>query len=555
MAFRLSSAVRPPIAVMLFLVEMENVTRGLPEGPARRAARIAQVGARYGFGYVFGRRFLLGRRRQDVGRVGTRLRFALEELGPTFVELGHVLSTRRDILPPDITAELERASVQVAPVPFAEVRALLERELGSTLERLFMEFRETPVRTGVLTQAHPAVLPGEHPALVVVRRPGVRRDLLAMRPVADVVRRGASRRNRDGLPLDPVTAVGEFAAYVTQRRDMFFAAQTALRLRDLEDFPLRVPNVYRRYSTGRCVTFEAPAEAEPLGAGGYGEVSEALVRLAVVEGIFFADLAPERYVRNDGEIWLTDPTEASALDPERLRGLAEVLAAVRRGDVDGVVRALPLIGCTVPRDARVLQRELRDVLGSLGGPLWSEHSLAEIRARGLEAARQGNAVLPTEIAHLFDALVKAERLGSTGAYEKQSATEVTAEAARELISRFRNPRYVAERTARRLAQGDTYTEYPRQIHNLLNELKDGEVEVVFRHRGLDELISKVDILANRLVFAFLIAALIIGSSLLGIFSEAGVRFLGVSIFGLLGFVVAALLGLALLVGIVRSGRL
>src|ERR671912_1948831 len=127
MAFRLSSAVQPPVAVMLFLVEMENVTRGLPEGPARRAARIAQVGARYGFGYVFGRRFLLGRRRRDVGRVGTRLRFALEELGPTFVELGHVLSARGDILPPDVTAELARTVAPVPPTPFAEVRALVER--------------------------------------------------------------------------------------------------------------------------------------------------------------------------------------------------------------------------------------------------------------------------------------------------------------------------------------------------------------------------------------------------------------------------------------------
>src|SRR3990170_530097 len=147
---------------------MENVTRGLPEGPARRAAGIARVGARYGFGYVFGRRFLLGRRRRDVGRIGTRLRFALEELGPTFVELGHALSSQRDVLPPDVTAELERASVQVAPVPFAEVRALLETELENTLERLFIEFGETPVRAGVLTQAHLAMLPGEHPALVVV---------------------------------------------------------------------------------------------------------------------------------------------------------------------------------------------------------------------------------------------------------------------------------------------------------------------------------------------------------------------------------------------------
>ena len=540
---------------MLFLVEMENVTRGLPEGAARRAARIAQVGARYGFGYVFGRRFLLGRRRRDVGRIGTRLRLALEELGPTFVELGHTLSVRGDVLPPDVTAELGRASAPVAPVPFAEARALLERELGNTLERLFVKFGEAPVRVGVLTQAHRAVLPGERPALVVIRRPGVRRDLLAMRPVADVVRRGVGRRNGEGLPLDPVAAVGEFAAYVTQRRDMFFAAQTARRLREVESFPLRVPEVYRRYSTGQCATFEAPVEAVPLGTQGYRETSGALVRLAILEGIFFADLTPERFVLGDGEIWLSDPTEALALDLERLRGVAEVLAAVRRGDVDGMARALPLAGCAVPRNTRVLQRELRDVLGSLGGPLWEEHSLAEIRARGLEVARQGNVVLPGEITHLFASLVEAERLGRVGAYKEQNATEAAAGAAGELVSRFRDPRYVAARTARKLAQGNTYAEYPRQIHNLLNELKDGEVEVVFRHRGLDELISKVDILANRLVFALLIAALILGSSLLGIFSESGARFLGVSIFGLLGFVIAAVLGLALLVGIVRSGRL
>ena len=104
-------------------------------------------------------------------------------------------------------------------------------------------------------------------------------------------------------------------------------------------------------------------------------------------------------------------------------------------------------------------------------------------------------------------------------------------------------------------QGDTYAEYPRQIHALLNELKDGEIEVGFSHRGLDDLISKVDILANRLVFAFLIAALIIGSSLMGIFSESSVRIFGMSILGLIGFVIAAILGLALLIGIIRSGRL
>jgi ubiquinone biosynthesis protein len=224
---------------------------------------------------------------------------------------------------------------------------------------------------------------------------------------------------------------------------------------------------------------------------------------------------------------------------------------VRRGDVEGVVRALSLAGSFVPHDASDLRRELREAMGALGGPLWREHSLEEIRDRGLEAIRRGGARLHVEVAQMVDFLVKVERLGGEG----HTRIVTAAEAAEILISRYRSPAYVASRLARRVAQPDALADYPRQVHALLDELKDGEVEVRFRHAGLDELISKVDILANRLVFALLIAALIIGSAILGIFVKSGIKFLGVSVFGLIGFVIAAILGLLLLVGIIRSGRL
>ncbi len=527
------------------LLLMEKATEGLPASPARRAAGIARVGARYGFGFVFGNRFVPGRRGAQPDRVGMRLRRALEELGPNFVELGRFLSIRRDLLPQDVAAELGRASAAVRPAPFAETRGLLERELGNTLERLFIGFDVTPLRVGMLTQSHRAVLPGDRPALVVVNRPGIRRDLLAMRPVAEVTR----RRLGDRLPLDPRAAVAEFASHTAHRRDMYFAAQNVRRLRGLDGLTLRVPDVYRDYSTGRCLTFETPADPAVPTETQYREVSEALVRLALEEGIFLSDTVPERFAADDGLVWLTDPTEMLSLDPERLRGVAEVLAGIRRGDVDALARALPLAGSGVPNDIADLRRELRETLGTLGGPLWMEHSLVEARDRGLEALRRGGARLQVEVAQMARALVDAEKLGG--------GTEIiaAAEAAERVISRFRDPRYVAARTARKLAQPEAYADYPRQIHAFLDELKDGEIEVRFRHSGLDDLISKVDILANRLVFALLIAALVIGSSMLGIFSEGGIRVLGVSIFGLIGFVFAAILGLLLLVGIIRSGRL
>jgi ubiquinone biosynthesis protein len=155
------------------------------------------------------------------------------------------------------------------------------------------------------------------------------------------------------------------------------------------------------------------------------------------------------------------------------------------------------------------------------------------------------------MAQMAEFLVEAERL--QGGKQIQIAT--AAEASEMLISRYRDPAYIAGRVARAVAQPDAFADYPRQIHALLDEIKDGEIEVRFRHSGLDDLISKVDILANRLVLAFLIAALILGSSMLGIFLKSGTKFLGVSIFGLIGFVFAAALGLLLLIGIIRSGRL
>jgi ubiquinone biosynthesis protein len=526
---------------------MERVSRGLPESPARRVGRIARVGARYGFGFVFGRRLLPRRRREEPERVGTRLRLSLEELGPTFAELGRFLAMRRDLIPPDITAELVRTRVVAKPLAFPETRAYVERELGNTLERLFLEFEEIPLRIGPFTQSHRAVLPGGRPALVVMNRTGVRRDLLAMRPVADLTR----RRLGDGLPLDPSVTVAEFIANVNQRRDMFFAAQISRRLQEMEDFRLLAPDVYRDYSTGRCVTFAAPTEFAPLEETHFRRISDALIRLALTEGVILADPDPVRFALDGstGSIWLADPTEAFSLDLERLRGVAEILTAVRRGDVDGAVRALPLAGGSLPEDDSALRRELRETLGSLGGPLWREHSLQKVRDSSLEAIRRGGARLHVEVAQMAGFLVQAEGLGG----EIQVAT--AAEASEALISRYRNPAYIASRLARTVAQPDAIADYPRQVHALLNELKDGEIEVRFRHAGLDELISKVDILANRLVFAFLIAALIIGSSMLGIFLKHGSKFLGVSIFGLIGFVFAAILGLLLLVGIIRSGRL
>lgn len=537
--------------------------------------RIARVGARYGFGFVFRKR-LVPSRGADLGRVGVRLRRSFEDLGSTYIELGRYLAMRGDLIPPDVAEELGRPHLPIRPMPFDEVRSVIERELHSDLERLYVDFEERPHRVGSLTQSHRATLPGGRPALVVVRRQGIRRDLLAMRPVADLVRRRLGSR----LPLDPSETVADFIAQANHRRDMYFAAQTARKIESLSEAGLkdvvdelrgsenreflRVPKTYRSHSASRCITFERPSDEALESPEDRLRASKLVVEIALTEGIFFADLAPERFCLDArGGIWLYDPTESFSLDPERLGGLAEVFAAVRREDVEGVSSALQLAGSSILKDNLALRRELRETLGLLGGPLWAEHTLAGIHGTFMEALRRGQAHLQPDIAMMLDSLVAAERLYDPNALQSGSPvregsrpmTTAAAEAAGSLVGSHRDPAKVAARTIRKVARPDLYAEYPRQIHALLTELQDGEVEVRFRHGGLDQLISKVDILANRLVFAALIAALIIGSSMLGTFVDTGVQILGVSIFGFVGFVLAAVMGILLLFGIVRSGRL
>lgn len=528
----------------------EEEERRPTESPASRLAHVARVGARYGFGFIFARRLPRRRRRFDPVRIGTRLRLAFEELGPTFCEFGHFLAAQRDRIPPGVAAELDRAASTPKPARFESIRVLVERELDNDLERLFVSFEEHPLRVGVFTQAHRVVLPGDRPALIVVDRPGIRGDLLTMRPVADLVR----RRTPGNLPVNPSEEVSEFATHVAQRRDMYAAVRNVHYMSTLEEAGLIFPSPYKGYCSARLATFAAPEAPRAPSAGELRLLARHIIRLALVRGLFPADPCPERLLAAGDGLWLADPTEFLQVDPDRMRGVAELLVAVGMDDVEATIRTLPLAGCTVPDDDTALRRELRDAMGSLGGPFWRERTLSEMVERGLEAARLGGVRMPLELALLARSLTRVESMVRE-ADDAYTAVGDVSEAAGELISRSRDPRQIASDTIRKLAQPETYADYPRQIHAVLGELKDGEVEVKFHHEGIEDLISKVDILANRLVFALLIAALVVSSSVIGIFVRGGAHFLGMSVFGLVGFAIAAILGLTLLIGIIRSGRL
>src|SRR6187397_2466928 len=232
-----------------------------------RISEIAQVAVKHGFGYFLEthrlahllpcrskKPFLEGAPSQR----GQHLREMLDELGPTFVKFGQLLSTRPDVVPPDIVAELRSLQDDVRPFPFAQVRQAIETQLGQPIERLFLEFSELPLAAASIGQVHRAVLPNGHQVAVKVQRPDAPRQIEADLALLYQAARIAKERIRALDFVDVREVVDEFARAIRQELDYRLEGRNAETLhRNFVGHPhVRVPRVYWTYTRSRVLTLE-----------------------------------------------------------------------------------------------------------------------------------------------------------------------------------------------------------------------------------------------------------------------------------------------------------
>src|SRR5947199_1893729 len=225
-----------------------------------RVREIAQVAARHGFGYAFERR---PRRREEEDSIslearGRHLREMLDELGPTFVKFGQLLSTRPDIVPPDIISELRGLQDDVRPFPFADVERTMTEELGQPIERMFTEFEETPLAAAASGQVHRATLPNGRRVVVKVQRPNAPRQIEADLALLYQAARLAKERIRALDFIDTSEIVDEFARSIRQELDYRLEGRNADAFhRDFAGHPhVAVPRVYWTYTRSRVLTLE-----------------------------------------------------------------------------------------------------------------------------------------------------------------------------------------------------------------------------------------------------------------------------------------------------------
>lgn len=544
-------------------------------GGLRRFSQISRVLVRHGFGFVFDvrrdRREYKGLQEFLAPNFGVRLRRSLDDLGPTFVKFGQVLSTRSDIFPEGILSELQKLQDTASPMPAGRAQAIIEAELGASVDEIFSSFDPVPLGSASIGQVHRAVLMDGEVVAVKVQRPEaagrVAGDLELMREFAAFVDRRFARR----IVVDVSGLVAEFEGVVRRELDYTAEAQNARRFAaNFAGTPVAIPAIYEEFSTSKVLTMEfvvgtrfrdirpllmPPSERRRVASMG----ADAIFKMAFEDGFFHGDPHPSNLLLTpDGDLALLDFGMVGFMSRGDIEALSRLFIAVIQRDASAALRGLEGLGVRYATEVRgELVRELREFLNKYSGLSVGEVTLGQALSELISLARRYRLRVPPVFPLLTKALVTAEGLARS-IDPTINVYEVARPYARRLLTQRYRPDVLARSARERSLEYARYVEeYPEQIRQLLGELADGELEVQLKHGGLDELIGSVDVLANRLVFAVVTGALLVGSSMLGSFDVGGpsVPLLGVPVVAFIGFTLALMLASLLLAIIFRSKRL
>ncbi|MBV8080855.1 MAG: AarF/ABC1/UbiB kinase family protein [Actinobacteria bacterium] len=535
-----------------------------------RLGEIAQVAARHGFGYVFE-----GRRHSEVEPTapsarGRHLREMLDELGPTFVKFGQLLSTRPDVVPPDIVAELRALQDDVRPFPFADVERVIREELGQPLERLFLEFETEPMAAASIGQVHRAVLPNGRRVAVKVQRPNAPKQIEADLQLMYQAARLAKERVRLLDFVDTREIVDEFARSIRQELDYRHEARNAEGFHtNFAGHPhVVVPRTYWSYTRSRVLTLEylegvqlADLELDQWSVEQRRNlaylVAETWMTMIFRHGFFHGDPHPANIlVLAPDRIGLVDFGLSGKLTELDMTRLTRLFIDAANENIEALPERLADLGVVYEksREEEFVGR-LHEFYARYYGARLNEIDPIQIIREAFLLIYGMNLRLPTRFVLLDKALAT---VGSVGVdlYADFNVFEVAKPYARSLMVERFTPRRVLGRARRdgwELAH--IATELPHQVHETLELVRRGQIEVGFVHKGLDDFMHKLDVLFNRLVIALVVTGGLIGSSLIGIFAKTGPHILGVHVISAFGFLLSGILGVWLLWGVIRSGRL
>lgn len=488
------------------------------------------------------------------------LRLALQELGPTYIKLGQVLSTRPDLLSEPYIRELENLQDRIPPFSGEEAKAIVEAELGAPISELFLIFYEAPLASASLSQAHEAILPNGTQVIVKVQRPDaagrVKRDIPALRGLAELF-----EAHTDWGKLYDVTGVVNELEH-NLRLELDFERERfnlETMAQNLAEFPrIKVPKVFPGYSSPRVLVMERVFGKKPNGNRHDTELATEFLRSFLKQfaedGFFHADPHPGNVlVTAEGDLYLIDLGMVGYLDARTRRGVTKFLLAMmgRRGDVTAEV--LVELGDPL-RDFQlnVYRLEIGRLIARFHNTPLSELNVGEVMTEAVRIGFKSRLRFQSQLMLLVKALTQID--GIARALDPEAdlldilrpyLPGVVADQVGELTSPMNLMHTGIEAT-------EVALDMPRKISILLDKINaDNRIRIQFEHVALMEAFLPFGRWVNRLVLGIVFAALSISSAMI-ISSGSGPQWLGYPLLGLLGFIMATLLGVYLVFTIIRG---
>lgn len=497
-----------------------------------------------------------------------RARMVLQELGPAFVKLGQILSTRPDLIPVEFVREFEKLQDSVPPFPYSQVAQLIVHELGKAPEEVFLQFEKTPFAGASIGQVHRAQLRSGEDAVVKVQRPGIRDivnvDLEIMAHLASLIEHHVE--NVDAYK--PTKIVSEFARSIAKEIDYTVEASHIERFaaQFKGEETIYVPKVFSDYTTGKILTMEyvdgiKASNLVSLEKAGLDRrlITERGINLALKQifeyGFFHADPHPGNvYVLPGNIICFLDFGMMGQIDREIREDFAEWASGFAQQDEKKVVHALlKLTTHSEPPDQRSLRRDVAELLGQHAHRPLKEIRMDKLFQQVMEMLSHHHLQIPPDLFLMTRALTISEGLGLTLAPDFDMM-EKTIPFLKRLQAARMHPKRIATdlyKTASVLAH--LLQDVPTELRDVLIQLRQGRIKIQFEQRGLNPSLTKQDQMSNRIAISIVIAALIIGSALISM-SKIPPLVFNIPVVGIAGFVIAAIFSSWLLLAILRKGR-
>lgn len=526
-----------------------------------RFRQIIRTLAYHGFGYIMDTTL------KKQNNTPANLRKAFEELGPTFIKIGQILSTRPDILPDIYIEELSKLQDSAQKESYENINKVFFEEFNSSIDETFLTFEKIPLASASISQVHNAILKNGKEVIVKIQRPNIADQMHLDISILYKMVKLTKTRFADSL-IDPLEALDELL-YATEMELNF-----ENEIKNIEKFNklnetvafVTVPKVYHDFCTKKVITLEKinglkinnlkKLEEEHYDLDDIGKkLALSYFKQIFTDGFFHSDPHPGNLIIKDNKICYIDFGLVGSLSTSLKSSLNDIVVAIAYEDISKLVSVLMTIGI---RKGYVNRNKLYEDIDYLLTSYLSA-SLRNIKISVFlqeifYTAKTNNIKLPREFTLLIRGLVIVE-----GVIAKLSPDLQILDIAIPFVKANNRNSFLEdfdfeESLIKLISFTDNTLKLPSKLIELSNSLMQGRAKIQLEHKSLKEPITSINKMMNRLAASMIVSSMIIGSSLV-LNSNIGPMVYSVSIIGLTGFLVAAIFGLWLLISIVKSGRL